>query len=354
MTVWGVPGDVNSQSQRGRVTLKDVALEAGVSPMTVSNVVNGNHGKVSASTIDRVQKIVTRRGYVPNASARSLAAKASRLVALLVPSSHDDTLVLSPHNVAVFGVLERQLRNQGYHLLFRGVDGADEVATATRSWDLDGVVLLGFLDEEVDSFRPPADTPILTLDSHSPNPRTVGVRSDDREGGRLAAQHLLSLGHRRILFAAPGFTDVGLIRERFEGFRDAHREAGVAWWPCDIARLDPSWECGIELGGSLRLEYPEVTGVVATADILAVGTMEGIHRDGRSVPGDVSVVGFDDIDLAHYVTPKLTTIAQDVGAKGRFAAEILLQEIAGRPRPSAPVVVPVELIVRESSAPRRP
>lgn len=333
------------------ITLKDIAAEAGVSLMTVSNVVNGNHDRVSAKTIERVREIVDRRGYVVNASARSLAARSSHLVGLLVPSADDDVLVLSPHNVAVFGFLERHLRDRGYHLLFRGVTEPAEVEVAVRSWNLDGAVILGFLDEQVDGFAA-SGAPVLALDSYSPNPRTTGVRSDDREGGRLAAEHLLGLGHRRIAFASPAFSDVGLVRQRFEGFLQAHADAGVDWDPADQIGVDPSWELGVGVGRALAADHPEVTAVFATADILAVGITEGIRADGRSVPDDVSVVGFDDIDLAHYVTPKLTTVRQDVAAKGSIAARMLLAEIAGKGAPGEPVVVPVELVVRGSTAAR--
>jgi LacI family transcriptional regulator len=337
-----------------RVTLKDVAEQAGVSLMTVSNVINGNHAKVSPATIARVQQIVGRLGYVPSASARSLATRSSRLIGLLVPSGNDDSLVLSPHNVAVFAVIERQLRDSGYHLLFRGVSSPGDVDAALKSWNLDGAVLLGFLDEDVDHFQPPAGTPIVALDSYSPNPRTTGVRSDDFEGGRLAAAHLIEHGHRRIAFAGPAFSDVGVVRQRFDGFRHAHREAGIDWQAGDQASVDTSYERGIELGRALRAEHPDVTAVFATADILAIGLMEGLRLAGVSVPGQVSVVGFDNVDLGRYVTPKLSTIAQDVGAKASAAVRMLLAEIEGEVPAGQPVVLGVELIGRESVALRRP
>jgi LacI family transcriptional regulator len=333
-----------------RITLKDVADEAGVSLMTVSNVVNGNHGKVSRATIARVQEIVGRRGYVPSASARSLASRTSQLIGLLVPSGQDDSVVLSPHNVAVFGILERQLRDRGYHLLFRGVSSPAEVDVALKSWNLDGAVLLGFLDEDVDHFEPPSGTPILALDSYSANSKTTGVRSDDLEGGRLAAAHLLERGHRRILFAGPAFSDVGVVRQRFEGFRRAHLDAGVRWHESDQATVDTVYERGIELGRALRKRHPKVTAVFATADILAVGLMEGLHLAGVAVPEDVSVVGFDNIDIGLYVTPKLTTVAQDVVAKASEAVRILLLEIEEAGVPGEPLVVGVELVARESVA----
>ena len=331
-----------------RITLKDIADEAGVSLMTVSNVVNGNHGKVSRATIDRVQEIVGRRGYVPSASARSLARKSSQLIGLLVPSGDDHSLTLSPHNVAVFGILERQLRDRGYHLLFRGVSSPAEVDVALKSWNLDGAVLLGFLDEDVDHFEPPTGTPILALDSYSANPKTTGVRSDDFEGGRLAAAHLLARGHRRILFAGPAFSDVGVVRQRFEGFRQAHWDAGLPWNPHDQAQVNTGYQRGIALGRALSADYPQVTAVFATADILAVGLLEGLHLAGVAVPGDVSVIGFDNIDIGQYVTPKLTTIAQDVVAKATAAVRMLLIEVEDHGAPGEPVVVGVELVERGS------
>jgi LacI family transcriptional regulator len=333
-----------------RVTLKDIAEEAGVSLMTVSNVVNGNQAKVSAATIARVQEIIARRGYVPSASARSLTTRSSQLIGLLVPSGDDQSLVLSPHNIAVFGVLERRLRHRGYHLLFRGVSSPAEVDVALKSWNLDGAVLLGFLDEDVDHFDSPPGTPILALDSYSANPKTTGVRSDDFEGGRLATDHLLAHGHRRIVFAGPTFTDIGVVRQRFEGFRAAHRAAGVPWSPADQAVVDTAYEPGIDLGRTFRARHPEATAIFATADILAIGALEGLHLTGVQVPEDVSVIGFDDIDIGRYVTPKLTTIAQDVVAIATAAVQILIAEIENAGVPGEPVVVGVELVRRDSVA----
>jgi LacI family transcriptional regulator len=336
-----------------RVTLKDIAEEADVSVMTVSNVINGNHAKVSERTIERVRRIVDRRGYVPSASARSLAANSSRLIGLLVPSDESDS-VLSPHNVAVFGILERQLRSLGYHLLFRGVSSPAEVDIALRSWNLDGAVLLGFLDEDVDGFAAPDGTPVLALDSYSANPSATGVRCDDFEGGRLAAEHLIARGHRDIVFAGPSFSDVGVVRQRFGGFLQAHREAGLEWNESYRTVADTSYARGTAAGRTLPGDHPGATAIFATADILAAGLMEGLRLAGRTVPADVSVIGFDNIDIGRYVTPKLTTIAQDVAAKASAAVHMLIDEISGNGSPGEPVVVGVELIERESVTDARP
>ena len=309
-----------------RVTLKDIADEAGVSMMTVSNVVNGKRARVSEDTIQRIQRIVAERGYVPSASARSLAAKASRLIGLLVPAADEDSLMISPHNVAIVGQIERELRKGGYHLLLRGIAEPAEVAEALQSWSLDGAVLLGFLDEEIDRLTP----------------RTVGKVS------LLAARHLLELGHREIVFAGPAFSDVGVVHQRYEGFRTAFAEAGLAWRE-RLVTATTTHASGRELGRRLKEEHPAATAVFATADILAIGIMEGLGESGFSVPGDVSVLGFDDLDLSAYVTPKLTTIAQDIPRKAAIAVQLLLGTVEGKEHPADPITLEVRLIERAST-----
>lgn len=336
-----------------RVTLKDIANAAGVSPMTVSNVMNGNHARVSAETVARVQRIVTELGYVPSASARSLAARASRLVGLLVPASDEDSLTLSPHNTVILGQVERQLRKHGYHLLLRGIADPAEVPEALRSWSLDGAILLGFLDEEIDRLGKDAlgRVPVLAIDSYSSNPLTTGVRSDDFTGARLATAHLIDLGHRAILFAGPAFTDMGVVHERFRGFRTAFADAGLEWDESLIEAVNTTHDAGVALGSRLPRVHPGTTAVFATADILAIGIMEGLTEAGTPVPSMVSVVGFDNLDLSAYVTPKLTTVAQDLAAKAANAVDLLVQAVRHRTRPTVPVTLEVNLVERRSTAP---
>ncbi len=253
------------------VTLRDIAEEAGVSVMTVSNVVNGKSARVSQATIERVTRIVERRGYVPNAPARSLAAQQSHVIGVLVPVGEGDSLLMSPHHTAVIGGVERQLRKHGYHLLLRGIADPAEVGDAVRGWSLDGAILLGFLDEEVDGITIDG-VPMVAIDSYSSNPRTIGVRSDDVAGGLAAGRYLIEHGHRNVAFAAPHFTDVGVVRRRYDGFRRAFEEAGLDFEETRILEVPTTYEDGRRLAARLRAEHPEVTAVFATADILAIGS----------------------------------------------------------------------------------
>lgn len=338
-----------------RVTLRQVAEQAGVSTMTVSNVMNGNRARVSPDTIERVRRIATELGYVPSASARSLATQSSRLIGLLVPAADQDSLMISPHNVAMVGQIERALRKRGYHLLLRGVADPHEVAEALRSWSLDGAILLGFVDEEVDGLTHTTvgSVRVVAIDSYAANRLTTGTRSDDREGARLAAGHLLGLGHRRIVFAGPSFTGVGVVHERFAGFREAFAATGARWDLSLITAVDTTHEDGRALGRSLLTRFPGATAVFATADILAIGVLEGLAEGGVEVPGDVSVVGFDDLDLCRYVRPTLTTVAQDISRKASTAVDMLLDAVETGERPAEPVTIGVRLVVRESTGPAR-
>jgi LacI family transcriptional regulator len=336
-----------------RVTLKDVADAAGVSTMTVSNVINGNHARVSAATVTRVQRIVAELGYVPSASARSLAAHTSRLVGLLVPAADEDSLTLSPHNTAIIGQVERQLRKSGYHLLLRGIADPDEVPEALRTWSLDGAILLGFTDEEIDRLDGGAlgRVPVLAIDSYSPNPLTTGVRSDDFAGARIAATHLIELGHREIVFAGPAHTGAGVVHQRLAGFRSAFTDRGLVRDDGLIETVNTTHPDGVALGRRLLGRHPAATAVFATADILAIGVMEGLRQAGSPVPARVSVVGFDDLDLSAYVTPKLTTIAQDLTAKAANTVDLLLAAMRHDRRPATPITLDVHLVARESTSP---
>ncbi|MFI9489289.1 LacI family DNA-binding transcriptional regulator [Promicromonospora sp. NPDC052451] len=340
------------------VKLSDIADEAGVSVMTVSNVMNGKRARVSPATIERVLGIAARLGYVPNIPARSLAASRSHIVAALVPVGENNSLLVSPHTVAVVGGMEAHLRHHGYHVLLRGIEHEDQVAQTVRGWSLDGVVLVEFPDEQVDRLR--VDTvPLVAIDSYSANPRVVGVRSDDHRGGRLAGARLADAGHRRVLFAGPPYQGMGVVGRRWAGFREACLEAGLEPGGVRAVEVLTSFEDGRRLGVRLRRDHPGVTAVFATADHLAVGIMAGIAEAGGSVPGDVSVIGFDGLDFGAYTTPGLTTIAQDMPAKVAEASRIVLEEIergAGRSQGvagpgAAPVSLGVRLVERGSVAP---
>ena len=336
------------EGMKAMATLKDIAKEAGVTVMTVSNVINRRHDKVSRATIERVSQIARRLDYVPSATARSLVARSSQLVGVLLPAPDDEGIVLSTHNVVVIGIIERLLRDNGYHLLLRGVPDVEEASGTLRSWNLDGAIYIGFLDSQIQKMRATFDTPLVVLESYAANADFMNVRHNDRKGGYLATRHLIEKGHKRIAFVGPDTTERGVVKERYEGYRQALEEAGITPDPAIALTSDVSHARGIEAGRLLCAEHGDVTAVFATADQLAVGIMEGARTAGRTVPDDLSIVGFDNLEIATIANPKLTTITQDLDRKAHTAVELLLQSLKAKDQQPQETVLEVELIERES------
>lgn len=329
------------------IKLQDIAHEAGVSAMTVSNVLNGKSARASSGTIERVRAIADRMGYVPNIPARSLAATRSHIIAAFVPVGEANSALVSPHAVAVIGGLELHLRRRGYHVLLRSIEHEADVAEAIRGWSLDGAILVEFSDAEIDRIRIDG-VPLVAIDSYSTNPRTTGVRSDDYDGGRLAAGHLLRAGHRHLLFAGPPPEATGVVARRWEGFRDTVADHAPDRGRITVEEVLTSFENGRQLGLELHQKHPDVTAIFATADALAIGIMAGLHQIGRRVPDDISIIGFDNLDISAYTSPGLTTIGQDMTAKVTETARIILEEIEGNTTPGAPTTLAVTLIERGS------
>jgi LacI family transcriptional regulator len=329
--------------------LSDIASEAGVSLMTVSNVMNGKRSRVSEATAHRVLEIADRLGYVPNLPARSLAASKSHIIAALTPVGEDHSLLMSPHTVEVIGGLEKHLRHEGYHVLLRGIEKEADITGAIKGWALDGAILLEFADSQIDRIQV-SGVPLVAIDSYSENPRTISVRTDDRRGGWLAGTCLTEAGHSRLLFAGPPFEGMGVMGQRWEGFLSACIASGID--PSQIAVVETliSYEDGQALGRRLRKDHPDVTAVFATADSLAIGILAGLNEAGVRVPEDISVIGFDNIEMSALVTPGLTTVAQDIQAKGAEAARLVLQEVEKGQGTPPPISLEVSLVTRASVA----
>lgn len=330
------------------VTLKDIAEEANVTVMTVSNVINGRSHKVSQETIQRVSEIARRMDYVPSATARSLAAKSSQLIGVLLPAPDGDGIVFSSHNVVVIGIIERLLREKGYHVLLRGVPNVDDAMGTLRSWNLDGAIYVGFLDSQIRKIRASLKTPLVVLESYASNADFLNVRLNDRKGGYLATRYLIEKGHTHIAFVGPEKPERGVVQERYEGYRQAHEEAGIRVDPTLTLVADVSHAQGVDAGRVLCSEHSEVTAVFATADQIAVGIMQGARAEGRAVPDDLSVIGFDNLEIATIAHPPLTTITQDLTQKAQAAVELLMRSIQSEDQQPQETVLDVELIVRDS------
>jgi DNA-binding LacI/PurR family transcriptional regulator len=327
--------------------LSDVAARAGVSHQTVSRVVNG-HPNVAPSTRERVQQAITELGYRPNAAARALVTGSTRTLGLV--TSH-----INQYGPAqtLLG-LEKAARAAGYSLSVAVLDEDSESAMREAvdrfvSQSVDAVIALSTYGQAVAALRRfESPVPLIAVQVGRASSRpTVWV--DQEFGGALATRHLLDLGHRTVHHVT-GPTDSMEARGRLLGWRSELLAAGAPvppvvcgdWWP------QSGHDAGRELVARMRGgDGPEVTAVFVANDQMALGLLNALQEAGLSVPGDVSVVGFDDVPEAGFFTPPLTTVRQDFAELGRRGVQLVLARLRGQTAEVDPVLP--QLLVRSTT-----
>jgi len=332
------------------VTIKDIARAVGVSPTTVSNVIRGNVGRVSAEKIALITRTVQEMNYTPNLSARALVSSSSHIIGVishLVPLEFGG-IFQDPFYGALLAGVEQTLRERGFFMMTRGVDSMSGLLSLLNNWNLDGLILAGIFPNSIINGLLSQTTPFVLVDSYILED-VPQVRLEDQRGGYIATRHLLEMGHRHILFCSTPIRDKGVMRERFDGYREALAEYGLIPAPEDIYGRDMNIDQSVALGRELA-HRRDFTAIVATADILAAGIISGLNEEGRRVPGDISIVGFDDLNIARLISPQLTTIHQDVALRGSRAAEMLIANISHCGQTEQQITMPIRLVQRQSVA----
>ena len=328
-------------------TIKDIAKAAGVTPTTVSNVIHGNEGRVSAQTVERIRRTIEEMGYVPNLSARALVNNASHIIGVInhIVPQESGGFFQDPFSGALLAGIEQSLRQNGYYLMVRTVKSTTELLSLLGNWNIDGLIFIGVFPEEFYQAIKRTRTPFLLIDRYIDDTQPMQLRLEDEQGGYLAARHLLDMGHRNILFCSPRAEDEGVISQRRAGFLRALTERGMEHPHSNDYACEFEIEEGRALGRTLARRH-DFTAIFATADILAAGIASGLQSAGRRVPEEISIVGFDDLLVAKLCTPQLTTIHQDIVARGECAAQMLMDSLNGK-RPENRVF-PVRLVERQS------
>jgi DNA-binding LacI/PurR family transcriptional regulator len=337
-------------TQTRPLVMADVAARAGVSHQTVSRVING-HPSVAPLTRERVQQAIAELGYRPNLAARALVTGSTRTIGLV-------TIKINQYGPAqtMLG-LEEAARAAGYSLSVSILD--DATAEAMReavdrfvAQSVDAIVALATYDDAAEAMHlidAPVPLVAVQVGGQEDHP-AVGV--DQESGARLATRHLLDLGHRTVHHVA-GPADSQEARGRTAGWR-AELVAAGAPVP-EIVRGDWTPSSGHAAGRTLagRIRAGEdITAVFLANDQMALGLLAAMHEEGLEVPGDLSVVGFDDLPEAPYFTPPLTTVRQDFAELGRRGVQLVLARLAGETLHAD--LVPAPLLVRASTGPARP
>ncbi|MCR5402747.1 MAG: LacI family transcriptional regulator [Butyrivibrio sp.] len=331
------------------MNLKMIAERAGVSTATVSNVINGNNHKVSEETRNKIKKIIEETNYKPNAIARSLAKKESRIIGLVIPYLRkNEDFSTNPYNAHIVAVIEKCIRCEDYYLMMRCVHDPKEIIPLLDSWNVDGAFFLGIFTEEIREIRKMIDYPVVFIDTYAPEEKIVRVGIEDYRGGYLSARYLIGKGHKKIALVTPEASTEGVIRERYKGFTDACREAGVEFDDSCVFYTDTTYINAVEVGQNISFSGMGFTAAAAMSDIVAIGLIEGLNQCGLRVPQDISVIGFDNLPSCEYTTPKLTSIAQSFDAKAEKAWEYLYRMISGERDIVADERLPVRVAERFS------
>ena len=326
------------------VTLKDIANEAGVSIMTVSNVINGKFSKVSEKNITNIQRIVQKYNYIPNSAARSLSSRNSRIIALFVPDGEYE----NPHYVGAFNSIAHEIYDRNYYLMVFSNINPEENLSNLKTWNVDGVICFPPLNNEAFNFFINTGIPTCFIDSYQEAPNILKVGLDDFRGGYLAGNYLAKNGHSEVGFASYHTDFDYILKMRLDGFKKALEDNGLILKKENIYVANTTFEGGIDVANQLIDKNSSITGILATEDQMAIGIMEGARQNGISVPAQLSVIGFDNIPLCEYVTPKLTTISQDITQKGKYAAEMLLNLLEKGVVENKNIKMPLRIVERQS------
>lgn len=332
------------------VTIRDVAKKAGVSVATVSHVINKTH-YVTQGRLDRVYAAVKALNYQPNKLARALSQKAVPLLALIVPD------IGNPYWSAVARAVQDITEPHNYSVIVCSSDGQPErEARFLRSlsgW-VSGMILHPYYPA-AEHYRPLSggDVPVVVLGDFTAGDQHPAhwdqVTSNNLEGAREAVEHLLELGHRRIAFVQ-GLAGTPSSLKRLAGFRSAFEQAGLALASDLIIAGDYTQAGGRRAAETLFDRDERPTAVFCANDLSALGVLQVAQLRGLRVPQDVSVVGFDDIPLAAYVDPPLTTVRIPAFELGLAAGQALVDRVARLPVADR-TLLPIELVVRASTAP---
>lgn len=337
------------------MSVREVAVRAGVSVGTVSNVLNRPH-IVAAETQGRVQRAIDELGFVVNGSARRLRAGRTRLIGVMVLD------IANPFWGEITRGIEAAAGEAGYSIILGSSDEsstkADRYLRIFEEHRVDGL-LASPVRSDVGAYERlnRRGMGVVLLDRISTSDEISAVAVDDVRGGELAAAHLLDLGHERIGFVnGPLEAPFPWSADRRQGVRRAVRSAGLdpESSVVEITASGLNSRAGEAVVDQLLEAEPGVTAVFCANDVLALGVLRGLTSRGISVPEDLSLVGYDDVDFARVLSPPLTTVRQPPYQLGRTAAELLL-ETTESPAGAEPrqIVFQPELVVRESSKPKR-
>ena len=331
-----------------RVRICDIAEELGLSTATVSNVIHGKTGKVSAETAERVTALLEEREYIPSMAGILLARNSSHILGVFV-NDHpkyeghtlDDFFIASSLNF-----LSAEIERSGQFMMVKKAKRAEEIVQFASMWNMDGIVVIGFCEQDYALLRSRIRIPFAVYDGLCrPPQRFLNLTIDNFDGGRQVGQYFRALGHETALCISDN--DTGIDRDRMLGFRRGFAPGSVTPLIVPMQKAE-RWAFYRQHLETLR----RAAAIFAVSDAYAVELIGFLAEQGIRVPEDISVAGFDDTPICEMLRPALTTVRQDGALRAGLAVEKLRELKEGRPVETE-IMLPVSLVVRNSTAPRR-
>jgi DNA-binding LacI/PurR family transcriptional regulator len=336
-----------------RVTSQDVAGHAGVSRTTVSFVLNRVEGvHITDETRQRVLNAAEALGYVPDAAAQALAGRRSQIIGLVFSRSYHH-IASDAFLLQVMDGLMDVVRQDGLRLLLDSVEAwgeKDVYLNLARAKRIDGIILSGPRSDDKELRALAEEGFPVVLIGHLPEVKISSVDIDNRAAARMAVEHLLAQGHTRIGCITNAPLSYTAAAERLQGYQDALVVASLPFDQNLVRYGDYSPESGFTAMTSLLMETDLPSAVFVASDMVAFGAMTAVRERGLKIPDDLALVGFDDVPLARYVDPPLTTIHLPIAELGRQAGQLIVDLISQQTEPGRQIWLEPQLVVRASSS----
>jgi len=328
-----------------KMTMKEIAKMAGVSVTTVSLIINGKDQSIGAETRERVLKLIEETGYVPNGIARSMITKQTSTLGLMIPD------ITNPYFASMARGIEDAARKAGYHVILCNTDENQERETEylqlLRRQNVDGVILVSAATVEHEEKRILKEfkKPLIFLDRRGTKQTEASVGFENRKGAYMAVRHLIEAGHNKI-GCITGPLENKSAQERYQGYLDALKEAKLDPNPKWVVEGDYQMAGGE--AGIRTLKDQGVTACLIANDWMAYGAYKACYEEGIQIPEDLSIVGFDDLEISKAMIPPLTTVHQPNIEMGQMAVEQIVSWIQSGKPPAESKMFEPRLVVRNS------
>lgn len=326
-----------------RVRITDIAKELGLSAATVSNVIHGKTWKASAETVRRVQELIEKRGYVPSMAGILLAQNDSRILGVVIHDheKYEGHVLEDGFIAASVNALSREMDRTGYFMMVKVTDKWDEIVRFASMWNMEGLVMIGFCEQDYQRLREAMHIPFVVYDGYFQEASGIcNLIIDSRDGGRQMGTYLKRMGHERVLCISDNL--VYMDAERIEGCQEAMGEGRV-----QILQVPMSREVRRQFYQDRMTEILTYTAVFAMSDYYALELIHDLQEQGVRVPDDISVAGFDDCLASRSSSPPLTTVRQDADMRARNAL-LALRTLKSGEEMCTTVRLPVSLVERKS------